>query len=386
MADDPRTYVPERPGRRFVAGLVVTTVVVALAACGLVLAHTIRTRREAERRAAAAERGRPVRVVQVDRTPDQVKLRLPGEIHGFNETPVYAKIAGYLRRIAVDKGDRVKAGDVLAELDSPELDHQVDNARANAALKRATDGRFETLRRQGVVSQQDADQARSDHLQADAMLRELEAMRRYERITADFDGVITARYVDPGTLVPQATAGSLGANTPILALATLDQLRVYVDLPEAQAPFVRDGDEAVVTVGEYPGRRFAGAVTRHPPALVAATRTMLVEVDLPNPDGALLPGMYAELTIEVSGRATAPRVPDDVLIFRDGKTFVPVVADDRLRMVPVTLGYDDGRTTEVTDGLRGDERVAMDVGQTARDGDPVVVREPSRDGAPRSAP
>jgi multidrug efflux system membrane fusion protein len=127
-------------------------------------------------------------------------------------------------------------------------------------------------------------------------------------------------------------------------------------------------------------------VTRHPEALAPATRTMRVEVDLPNEDRALLPGMYAQITIEVSGRPAAPRVPDDTLIFRDGRTWVPVVDAGRLRVVPVTLGYDDGRESEVVDGLAGDELIATDVGQTARDGEPVEVRQAARrDGTAPSA-
>jgi membrane fusion protein (multidrug efflux system) len=252
----------------------------------------------------------------------------------------------------------------------------VRNARANFDLKRVTSGRFQALVRTGVVSQQEADQALSDLQQAAATLHELEADQRYENITADLEGVVTARYADAGTLIPQSTGGSLTGSTPIVALSVLSPLRVYVDLPQSQAPFVKDGDQAVVTVPEYPGRRFTGAVTRHPPALATATRTMLVEVDLPNDDGALLPGMYAQVSIAVSGRSRVPTVPDDVLVFRDGRVFVPVVDGDRLRVVPVALGFDDGRTSEVVEGLSGGELTATNVGQTARDGEPVAVHQP----------
>ncbi len=346
-----------------------------LLAVTLVVAGRARTRREAEARATDASKGRAVTVVHVGRAPEQRTLELPGEIHGYVETPVYAKIAGYLKRIAVDKGDRVKAGQELAVLEAPELDQQVRNAEASFALKRATDGRYEKLRARGVVSQQDAEQAHADFLQAEATLRQLQAMQQYKRITADFDGVVTARYADPGTLIPQATAGSVGANAPIVAVATLDPVRVYVDLPQSAAPLVRDGDPSVVTVSEYPGRRFEGTVTRHPQALAPATRTMLVEVDLPNADGALFPGMYARVAIEIRAPANAPRVPDDALVFRDGKTFVAVVDGDRLRLAEVTLGYDDGRESEVSEGLTGDEMIAVNVGQTARDGELVQARE-----------
>jgi membrane fusion protein, multidrug efflux system len=377
MSDDPKSYRPPAPGRRFVPGLVLAAVVVAVAAGSVVVSHRVRLRREAEARTAEAKKGRLVTAGSIDRTPEQVTLRLPGEIHGYTETPVYAKVAGYLKTIAVDKGDRVTAGQVLAVLESPELDQQVRNAQANADLKRATHQRFVALRHDGVVSQQDADQSHADTLSAAATLRQLQAMHEYLKITAEFDGVVTARYADPGTLIPQATGASVGASTPILAMTTLSPLRVYVDLPQANARYLRDGDQAVVTVPEYAGRRFTGAVARHPQALAAATRTMLVEVDLANDDHALLPGMYAQVEITLTGRASAIRVPDDVLIFRDGKTWVPVIDGEHLRVVEVALGYDDGRMIEVTNGLTGDERLAMNVGQTAKDGELVRVHERS---------
>jgi RND family efflux transporter MFP subunit len=352
---------------------------------GTVVVHNLRLRRDAEARVAEAKKGRPVTAGRIDHTPEQIHVRLPGEVHGFTETPVYAKVAGYLKTMNVDKGDRVKAGQVLAVLESPELDQQVRNAQANFELRRATNARFETLRKGGVASQQEADQARADVLQAGATLRQLQALQEYLQITADVDGVITARSADPGTLIPASTSGSVGAALPILTLATLSPVRVYVNLPQADAPYVKDGDEAVVTMTEYGGRRFTGAVTRHPQALAADTRTMLVEVDLPNEDGALLPGMYGQVDISLTGRRSALRIPDDLLIFRDGKTWAPVIDGDRLRVVEVKLGYDDGRSSEVVSGLTGDETLAMNVGQTAKDGELVAVRDPPVDAQSKQA-
>jgi RND family efflux transporter MFP subunit len=375
MSDDPRSYAPPEPGRRFTRSLVGAAVAVTLVAVLAVVVHEVRLRRDAEARAIEATKGRPVTVGRLDRTAEEVHVRLPGEVHGFTETPVYAKVAGYLQRIDVDKGDRVKAGQVLAVLESPELTQQVRNAQANYDLRKATDERFQALLRTGVASRQDADQARADFLQAAAMLRQLQALHEYLQITADVDGVVTARYADPGTLIPASTSGSVGASTPVVAIATLSPVRVYVDVPQADAPYVKDGDQTVVTIAEYGGRRFTGQVTRHPQALTAGTRTMLVEVDLPNEDGVLLPGMYAQVDVALTGRRSALRIPDDVLIFRGGKTFVPVVEGDKLRVVEVTLGYDDGRTSEVLTGLEGDEQIALNVGQTAKDGELVAVRE-----------
>ncbi|MGH7879507.1 MAG: efflux RND transporter periplasmic adaptor subunit, partial [Candidatus Binataceae bacterium] len=159
--------------------------------------------------------------------------------------------------------------------------------------------------------------------------------------------------------------------TALLALATLSPLRIYADVPQSVAPFVKDGDPATITVTEYPGRVFEGNVTRHPEALTAATRTMLVEVDLTNDDRALLPGMYARLNLRATVPEGPPLVPDDALVFRDGKPYVPLVRDNRLRLAEVTLGYDDGINVEVTRGVAPQDLVAINVGQAARDGELV---------------
>jgi RND family efflux transporter MFP subunit len=154
-------------------------------------------------------------------------------------------------------------------------------------------------------------------------------------------------------------------------MATLSPLRIYTDVPQSTAPFIRNGDPAAINVTEFPDREFKGSVTRHPDALTSATRTMLVEVDLPNTDGALLPGMYATVTFTVSTPEGVPMVPDDALVFRDGKPYVPVVRASHLKLAQVTLGYDDGINVEIKKGITDQDMVALNVGQSARDGEPV---------------
>ena len=224
------------------------------------------------------------------------RISLPASIHGYIETPIYAKTAGYLKAIYVDKGDRIHKGEVLAVLDSPELDKQVADAKANYWLQKVTDARNQTLVAQQVIPQQTADDSHAAMLQTRAAYEQLLALQSYEVIRAETDGIITARDVDPGALIPQAT--SPGSSTPIVELATLHPLRVYADVPQDLAAFVKDGDPASVSVTQYPDRSFSGTVTRHPDALTPDTRTMRVEVDLPNKDSALYPGMYATLTLE----------------------------------------------------------------------------------------
>jgi membrane fusion protein, multidrug efflux system len=370
VEDDPRNYTAKTPGKAFYLGWTGAVAAAFIATAGLVLAREFWIGREAAEREAEQDRGPRVLVQPVQHASTARELRLPAEIHGFDETPVYAKVSGYLKTIRVDKGDRVEQGDVLAILESPELDHEVANARANYEIKALTDRRNRALLRRGVISQQQADQSSADMQQAKASFDSLTAMQAYEVIRAPFSGIITARYVDQGALIPQATTPS-SASSPIVAMATLSPLRVYAQLPQSAAPFVKNGDQASIALAEYPGREFKGAVTRHPDALASATRTMLVEVDLDNRDLALLPGMYAQIAVRVAMPAGAPTVPDDALVFRDGKVYVPIVRGGRLHLSEVSLGYDDGQTVQITRGLGGDEMVAMNVGQSAREGEPV---------------
>ncbi len=370
MEEDPREYRPKPPGGFFFMGWVLLVAVVLGLTAGLVMARARLLSRQTTELEQQQELGPRVLVVPVLHTPPVRSIEVPGTIHGYTETPVYAKIAGYLKRIYVDKGDRVKQGQLVALLESPELDHQVANARATYELARITDQRNQALVRFGVVAQQQADNARGQMKEAKAALDQLIATQSYEAIHAPFNGIVTARNVDPGALVPQATSQT-GTVTPIISMATLSSLRIYSDVPQSTAPFIRNGDPATVTVTEYPQRVFAGTVTRHSNALTSETRTMLVEVDLPNNDQALYPGMYATVKFQVNVAAGAPMVPDDALIFRDGKPFVPVVRNRHLKLAPVNLGYDDGVNVEITAGVTEQDVVAVNVGQSARDGEPV---------------
>ena len=358
-----------RPGIRFYLAWVVAIVVVLCALGAFMVARSRKLNQQAQARAQEQQRGLRVLVQPVYHPPAVRTLELPATLRGYTETPIYAKVSGYLRSIKVDKGVRVKKGQLLAVLEAPELDQQVANARATYNLNAITDQRNQTLARENIVPRQTADESHNTMLAAKANVEQLQAMEGYKFITAPFTGVVTARYVDPGALIPQTTTST--ANTPILSIATLSPLRVYSEVPQALAPFIRDGDPATVTVSEYAGQKFEGKITRHPEALTAATRTMLVEVDLPNRDQTLFPGMYARVTLQVTAPVAVRMVSDDALVFRDGKPFVPVVRENRLKLVPVTLGFDDGVNVEVTGDLSDQDLVAVNVGQAARDGEQV---------------
>jgi membrane fusion protein (multidrug efflux system) len=370
MSEDPKTWQPLEPGRFFVTGWIFAIALVLIVTTGLIVAHGARLTDESTNLEHELALGPRVLVAPVQQAPQIRSLELPGTIHGFVETRIYAKVAGYLKSMKVDKGDRVNPGQVLAILESAELDHEVAQAAATYRLAAITDRRNQTLIHEGVVARQSADETHGRMKESEAALHQLTAMRDYKVIRAPLAGVVTARYVDPGTLIPQSTTPA-SADTPLLALATLSPLRIYADVPQSAAPFVKNGDPATITVTEYPGRVFEGNVTRHPAALTADTRTMLVEVDLPNEDHVLMPGMYAKVDFRVTAPAGPPLVPDDALVFRDGKPYVPVVRDNRLRLAAVTLGYDDGINVEITKGVDSHDFVALNVGQAARDGEPV---------------
>jgi membrane fusion protein, multidrug efflux system len=336
---------------------------------GLVWAHSIQIRSQQMVLQRTNALGPRVLVMQVRQPAHSRRISLPASIHGYIETPIYAKTPGYLKEIYVDKGDRVHKGEVLAVLDSPELDKQVADAKANYWLQKVTDTRNQTLVAQEVIPQQTADDSHAAMLQGRAAYEQLLALQSYEVIRAETDGIITAREVDPGALIPQVT--SPGSTTPIVELATLHPLRVYADVPQDLAAFVKDGDPASVSVTQYPDRSFSGTVTRHPEALAQDTRTMRVEIDLPNKDSALYPGMYATLSLNLSASDEAPRVPDDALIFRDGEAYVPVVRNDRIHLAPIKIGTDDGREVEVARGLSPGDLLALNVGEGVEEGDPV---------------
>lgn len=295
MEDDPKTYRYKKPGWFFFVGSIVAVGVAVILTAGMVRAQHLRLSHQTQELGEELEAGPRVLVRPVIRAPRSRTLELPGTIHGFVETQIHAKISGYLKAIYVDKGDRVKRGQLLALLDSPELDHQMANARATYNFADVTDKRNQSLLRLAVLAPQQADQSHSQMLEAKENLDQLVSMQTYKEIRAPFDGIVTARYVDQGALIVQSTSPSTVTN-PLLGLAVVTPVRVYASVPQSAVSFIRDGAPAAVSVIEYPERTFEGTITRHPRALDSDTRTMLVEVDLPNRDGALLPGMYAQLS------------------------------------------------------------------------------------------
>ena len=365
-------------------GLLAAVIVAFTVSGGFVLAKQQLIQRQTTQLSQTVALGPHVLVTHISGGGPSRTIELPATIHGYIETPVYAKVAGYMKTINVDKGDHVNAGEVIALIESPETDKAVADARSFYWIQNVTDIRNQELVRQQVVPQQTADQTHSAMLQAKAALEQELAMQQYEIVRAPYDGIVTARFVDPGTLIPQstspasstttpqsATPSTTSTATPIVSLASQEPLRVYAFVPQTFGSMIKDGDPATVTVIDYPSRKYIGTVTRHPDALDQTTRTMQVEVDLPNKDRSLYPGMYANMKMTAHVTVSSLTAPDDALIFRNDKVYLPVVRDNHLRLVEVTLGHDDGYTCEVNGDLRAGDQIAVNVGEAARDGEPV---------------
>jgi membrane fusion protein (multidrug efflux system) len=376
--DDPQNFNVPAPGGFFFAGWIVAIVVALVATAGLVLARELWIGRQSSELESENQAGPHVLVTGVLQSPRSSVLSLPATIRGFDETDIYAKVPGYLKTIKVDKGDRIHQGQLLAVLTSPELDQQTATARANYRLALVTDQRNQILVRQAVIPQQTADESHFTMLQDKAILNQDLAEQAYETITAPFDGIVTARYIDPGHLVPASTApGTPGAGA-IISVARMAPLRVFAYVPQNVAPFVKDGDAATITARGYAMRKFTATITRHPEALSPDTRTMLVEVDLPNENEVLYPGMYATAEFTIAMGTGAPMVQDDALVFRNGKVYVPVVRNNQLHLAEVTLGYDNGQMVEILSGINPADKIAVNVGQAARDGENVQPVENTR--------
>ncbi len=331
-------------------------------------------------KAREASAGLPVRVARPKMTGESLEMLLPGDVRAYLESPIYAKVSGYLKKVDVDKGDRVESGQLLAVLENPEAEQEYRTARAAYDIAKITDDRNQDLVRDHTISQQAADRSRADFLIAQSNLQRLKILVDYEQLRAPFSGVVVARNYDPGVLVPAATTSTSATSVPVVVVAKIDRLRVYVYVPQSDASFIRVGDPAQTTFDGFPGRVFAGRVSRFARALDAGTRTMLTEIDLPNGDQTLLPGMYAQVKLKRKQLKSYPIVPDEALVFQNEKAFVPVVtAQKTIHLQPVTLGIDNGTEVQVTSGLAGDESVALGVGQTVTEGlrvQPVVPKQP----------
>jgi RND family efflux transporter MFP subunit len=319
-------------------------------------------------------------------------LALPATLQGFQQAPIAARSSGYVRRWTKDIGSHVEKGELLAEIESPEVEHQLSQAiasrqqmSASLALAKSTVARWEALHKKDVVSQQELDERRSAATQADANVAAAEAnvqrlrqLQGFTRVTAPFAGFITRRNVDVGDLIDSS-------GRTLFVLTQMDPLRVYINVPQAYAQLVKAGQKVVVTQAELRGQTFPGEVARTAASIDAASRTMQVEIVLRNRDGALLPGAYVQVSLPLPGDATLV-VPTNVLLFRGEGTRVAVVdAASRVHLRPVTLGRNLGESIEVQEGIGTRDRLVVNPSDSLAEGDRVTVNTAADDATSRAA-
>ena len=321
----------------------------------------------------------PVSVTLVrPKTGDIIRrISLPANVAANQQATLYSKVAGYLKTITVDKGDEVKPGQLLAEIEVPELMADLARYKAEAEIADLDYTRASEARQKSpdLVVQQSVDAARAKALMAKANLERAETLLGFCRIAAPFSGVITRRAVDPGAFVPAATSGSAAQTAVIVTLMDFDKVRVQVAVPENEVPLIQKGLPAKVLVEELPGREFAGSITRFSQALDDATKTMLVEIDLENPKRELRPGMFAIANLGVEKHAAALLIPVEAAVVEKSGTFVFTVGDGRARKQPVKTGFNDGTSLEILEGLSPDQPVILVGKLVLSNGQPVNVAE-----------
>jgi membrane fusion protein, multidrug efflux system len=325
--------------------------------------------REQRARADAQSAGPRVAVVTVGASPHDRVITLLGEARPFVSATLYAKVSGYLRDIYVDKGDRVPVNQVLAIIDSPELDSQYRAAVADAKDKRLDAERAKTLAKKDMISQQEADKAEADAEVAEENGATLATQKSYEVLRAPFAGTVVARYADPGALVQNAT-GSQTSALPVVTVAQTDRLRVYVYPDQRDARSIHVGDPVEITLPERPEIHLRAAVSRLSGELDTKTRTMLTEIDFDNASNAILPGSFVQVNLRVRAAGSGGvEIPSEALVMRGEKPFVAIVtADNRIVHRPVAIGVDEGPTVRIVSGLVKGERIALNVGDNLTDG------------------
>jgi RND family efflux transporter MFP subunit len=337
-------------------------------------------------------------VYPLSEKPDE-DLVLPGSLQAYEESPIYARTSGYLVRWYKDIGSQVTKGELLAKIDTPEVDQELNQTRAarlqilaQMDLAKISADRWQNLRKTDSVSAQEADQYDSGYKQsqanlaaADANVRRLEQLEGFKDVYAPFSGVLTKRNVDPGALI---NAGAGAAGRELFDLARVDPLRVYTSVPQAYAPYIKVGATTTVTLQEFPGQKFVGKVVRTAEAIDPATRTLLTEVDVPNKDGRLLPGSFGEVHFAVGSGVNKVTIPVNAMLFRaEGPRVAVVDNSGKVQLRPINIGRDYGTTLEVLGGVSPTDQVVINPADSLADGQQVnVVQPPANQQQPGQSP
>jgi len=383
--------LPPAPPRR--ATTVVGAVLLVLITAGAVTFFNRHGESDALAKETEAVSVPTVAVVQPVAEAGNDELVLPGNLQAFEESPIYARTSGYLVRWYRDMGSKINKGELLATIDTPEVDQELSQARASReqikaqlSLAKISADRWANLRKTDSVSQQEADQQASGYQQAQANLaaaeanvRRLEQLESFKNVYAPFPGVLTRRTVDPGALINAGPGGR-----ELFDIARVDPLRGYVSVPQAYSPAIKTGMRAAVTLQEFPGQKFLGMVARTADAIDPATRTLLTEVDIPNKDGKLLPGSFGEIHFSVGTNVPRLTVPVNTILFRAEGTRVAVVdKDGKVWFRPILIGRDFGATIEILGGIDQNDQVIIKPSDSLEQGQRVHIAK-SNDGGQRS--
>ncbi len=370
-------------GAGFWIGLIAFLIVLAV-----VIVYGIRTRSVADNNLAVetkAESTPEVSVVHPAGNGASGVLALPGNTQPYVDTPIYSRTNGYLQKWFFDIGARVKKGQLMATIETPELDQQLQVAeadlkasQANLDLANITSTRYQNLLKSNSVSKQETDEAMGNAASKQAAVeasmaavRRLQQLQSFEQVFAPFDGVVTRRDTDIGDLITGGTSG--GNAKELFHLAAINQLRVFVAVPEIYTAVVRDGGTAELTLDEFPGQTFEGVIARNASAIDPASRTLNVEVDVPNPTGKLLPGAYAMVHFKVPAAAANLTIPSNTLLFRAQGMQVAIIRDGKAQLVPVKISQDHGATVEIASGLSPQDALILDPSDSLQNGQPVKV-------------
>ncbi|WP_353069761.1 efflux RND transporter periplasmic adaptor subunit [Tunturibacter empetritectus] len=371
-------------------GVAVIAVIVALVVIfGIAARRRTESTLETDTKAAAIP---SVKVIHPASSVLSSGLALPGNTQAYVDTPIYARTSGYLKKWYFDIGTHVRKGQLMAVIETPELDEQLQvaqadlkSAEANLNLANTTSARYQNLLTTNSVSKQETDVAVSDAAAKKAAVdasmaavRRLQQLQSFEKIYAPFDGIVTARNIDIGGLIQ---AGENTTPKELFHLAAIQKIRVFVSVPEAYSTSIKAGGKAMLTLDEYPGREFEGTVARNSNAIDSATRTLNVEVDVDNPKGELLPGAYVFAHFKVPQRSSNLMIPSNTLLFRAQGLQVGVVRDGRVQLVPVTISKDMGANVEIASGLTPNDAVILDPSDSLASGQEVQVKSQMNENA-----
>ncbi|HTZ49800.1 MAG TPA: efflux RND transporter periplasmic adaptor subunit [Verrucomicrobiae bacterium] len=385
-----------KPAKKGPLFFVFFVVVIALVVFGAVVMLQRRTQFEALAKDTEALAVPTVAVIHPTPAGTSEDLVLPGTLQAYVESPIYARTNGYLKQWYHDIGSRVNKGELLADIDTPEVDQQLDQAKAdlvtaqaNEHLSQITDTRYSELLKTDGVSQQEVDNAAGDLAakraivqSSEANVRRLQELKSFQKVYAPFSGVITQRNVDIGTLI---NAGNGGTSQQLFYLAQTDPIRLYVNVPEAYAPAIHKGLGAYIELAQYPGQKFQGEVVRTAEAIDLASRTLLTEVDVPNKSGLLLPGGYAQVHLQVHVQNERLQVPVNALLFRSEGLRAVVVDNNRVRLQALQIGRDYGTSLEVLTGLKSEDWIVLNPPDSIENGEEVHVQQVANPLTPAAA-